>query len=227
MLFNRLFSFVCRQAQSLIFHNRLARLLLVITITLFAVITPQIVFASQPVDPATLNPPPPPEVNPVCQAVGGGTRCDISYTQTQGPGGSGLICRTGATSFEVVGFDMRTVNGFRVYDQNGNLIQRHFREDLVGWLASPLNGKSLDFVQAGTIIHDLAVPGDINSGTNHISELWKVSLPHGGTVFMDVGLAIILESDGSLIFEAGQHPLDAYFGHGDASAIQPICDALK
>lgn len=227
MLFHRLFSFVGRHAQYHKPHAQFVRLLLVTAIALFAVLTPQTVFASQPVDPSTLNPPPPPEFNPVCQAVGGGTRCDIGYTETQGPYGTGIICGTGATSFEVVVFDTRTVNGFRVYDQNGNLIQRHFREDLVGTFSNPLTGALVDFVQSDTVIHTLSVPGDINSGTFTSSGVTRVFMPSSGVVLIDAGTALILESDGTTITESAHHPFAAYYEQGDTSAIQPICDALQ
>ena len=36
---------------------------------------PQSGFAGQSVDPSTLNPPPPPQFNPVCESTGNGTLC--------------------------------------------------------------------------------------------------------------------------------------------------------
>jgi hypothetical protein len=197
------------------------------SIALCAVITPQAAFASQTVDPSTLNPPPPPEFNPECKAVGDGTICTVAFTQLEEPGGTGIICGSGSNSFEVVGFDTRTVNGRRYYDRNGNLNQRHFREVMVGSLTNPLTGASIDFVQADTVVHNLAVPGDIDTGTETITGLWRASTPHGGTVLIDVGRTLLAVPDGTTLSEKGQHPLSAYYEHGDTSAIQPICDALS
>jgi hypothetical protein len=209
------------------FITRFARLLLVSFITLSAVITPQAAFAGQTVDPSTLNPPVPPEFNPECKAVGDGTICTVSFTQTEGPEGTGIICGSAPNSFEVVGSDIRTVEGRRYYDRNGDLTQRHFREVLVGTFTNPLTGASLDFVQADTIVHDLAVPGDLSTGTETSAGSTRLSMPHGGVVLIDAGRSVIAVSDGTILFEAGQHPFDAYFVFGQTSALQPVCDALS
>ena len=207
--------------------TRFARLLLAGFIALFAVMTPRSVSASQIVDPSTLNPPPPPQFNPVCKAVGSGTICTIEFIETHGPEPMGLICGTGSNSFEVISSDTRTVTGRRYYDQNGDLTRRHFREVFVGTLTNPLTGASLDFVQADTILHDLAVAGDVNTGTEAITGSTRVSRPQGGVVLVAAGRLVIDVSDGTLLFEAGQHPFDDYFGSGDTAALQPICDALS
>jgi hypothetical protein len=43
-------------------------------------------------------------------------------------------------------------------------------------------------------------------------------------VLIDAGRVVVDESDGTILFEAGQHHFDAY---GDTAALQPICDALS
>src|SRR5215472_3494164 len=76
----------------------------------FAVIfafVPQPVFAGRSVDPSTLNPPPPPEFNPVCEAVGGGTICTVQFSDPPFAGGTGIICGSGASAFEVFEFQNR------------------------------------------------------------------------------------------------------------------------
>ena len=206
--------------------RRFTHLLVASLIALFAVMTPQSVSASQIVDPSTLNPPPPPQFNPVCKAVGFGTICTIEFVETHGPEPTGLICGTGPNSFEVVSSDTRTVTGRRYYDENGDLTRRHFREVFVGTLTNPLTGASLDFTQADTILHNLAVPGDVNTGTEAITGSSRVSRPQGGAVLINAGRTVINVSDGTILFEAGQHPFDAYYVYGDTSALQPICDAL-
>jgi len=206
--------------------RRFTHLLVASFIALFAVMAPQSALASQTVDPSTLNPPPPPQFNPVCKAVGFGTICTIDFVETQGPEASGIICGSGPNSFESVISDTRTVSGQRFYDQDGNLTQRHFREVFVGTLTNPLTGASLDFTQADTILHNLAVPGDVNTGTEAITGSARFSLPQGGVILVDAGRTVIDVSDGTLLFEAGQHPFEDYFGSGDISALQPICDAL-
>src|SRR5215207_1725372 len=207
--------------------RQFTHLLVASFIALFAVMTPQSVSAGQFVDPSTLNPPPPPQFNPVCQAVGFGTLCTIEFVETEGPDTTDIICGSGSDSFAVVATDTRTVTGRRYYDENGNLTQRHFREVFVGTLTNPLTGASLDFVQSDTILHNLAVPGNVSTGTEAITGSTRFSLPGGSVVLVDAGRTILDALDGTILFEAGQHHFDDYFAYGDTSALQPICDALS
>jgi hypothetical protein len=147
--------------------------------------------------------------------------------ETHGPEVTDIICGTGANSFAVVSSDTRTVTGRRFYDQNENLTQRHFREVLVGTFTNPLTGASLNFVQSDTILHNLAVPGDMSTGTEAITGSARISVPQGGVVLVDAGRTVLDASDGTILFEAGQHHFDDYFVFGDTSALQPICDALS
>ena len=207
--------------------RRFSHLLVAGFIALFAVMTPWSVSASQIVDPATLNPPIPPEFNPECKAVGFGALCTVDFVETHAPEATDLICGSGANSFAVVSSDTRTVTGRRSYDENGNLTQRHFRQILVGTFTNPLTGASLDYAESTTIIHDLSVPGDLSTGTETFTGSVRLSLPQGSTVLIDAGKVVIDASDGTILFEAGQHHFDAYFAYGDTSALQPICEALS
>ncbi|HET9914293.1 MAG TPA: hypothetical protein VFQ13_20535, partial [Anaerolineales bacterium] len=162
-------------------------LIALVLVTLMALAPQATAFAGQSVDPATLNPPIPPEFNPECQAVGFGTLCSVDFVEIQGPDASGIICGTGASSFDVVVSDTRTVTGQRYYDENGDLTQRHFRQVLVGTFINPLTGASLDYAESTTIIHDLTVPGDLSTGTENFTGSIRLSLPQGGTVLIDAG----------------------------------------
>jgi hypothetical protein len=194
---------------------------------LFALMAPRPVSAGQFVDPSTLNPPIPPQFNPECKAVGFGTLCTVDFVETHAPEATDIICGSGANSFAVVSSDTRTVTGQRYYDENGDLTQRHFRQVLVGTFTNPLTGAFLDYAESTTIIHDLSVPGDLSTGTVTFTGSVRLSMPQGGTVLIDAGRVVIDESDGTILFEAGQHHFDAYFAYGDTAALQPICDALS
>jgi hypothetical protein len=208
--------------------HRFFSLFVVLTVAvLFALVPQAVVFAGQSVDPATLNPPPPPQFNPVCKAVGFGTLCTIEFVELEGPDVTDIICGNGPNSFNVVFSATRTVTGRRYYDENGDLTQRHFREVFVGTFTNPLTGVSLDFVQADTVLHNLAVPGDTSTGTEAITGSTRFSLPEGGAVLIDAGRTVLDASDGTILFEAGQHHFDDYFGFGDSSALKPLCDALE
>jgi hypothetical protein len=205
--------------------KRFTRLVLLCAVILAAGSLAVPALAGQSVDPSTLNPPPPDFFNAVCSATGAGTICTLAFTQIEGPGGTGLICGSGPDSFEAVSQDVRTVDGRRFYDQDNNLTERHFREVYVGTFSNPLTGAYLNFTQANTIIHRLAVPGDVDSGKEQIDGSFRISLPGGGVVLTDAG-ATLLATDGSLLFSSSHHPFDDYFINGDTSALQAICDGL-
>lgn len=159
-------------------------------------------------------------------AAGFGTLCTIEFVEIEGPDATDIICGSGPNSFNVVISDTRMVTGRRYYDKNGYLTQRHFREVFVGTMTNPLTGVWLNFVQADTVLHNLAVPGDVNTGTEAITGSTRLSLPGGGAVLIDAGRTFLNVSDGTILFDAGQHHFDDYFGLGDISALQPLCDAL-
>jgi hypothetical protein len=117
------------------------------------------------------------------------------------------------------------VQGKRYYDQNGNLLVRHFREVLDGTFTNPITHKSLAFSGGDTDLHRLAVPGDVSSGTEAVTGSVRIFLGQGnGTMAIDTGR--LVDSPQGLIQEAGQHPFFDYFG-GDTAAMQPLCDALQ
>ena len=206
-------------------YRRFTYFILVCAVILTTGLTARPAVAGHSVDPSTLNPPPPPEYNPVCHAVGSGVICDINWSAPEPAYGSGLICGTGAESFEVIGVDVKSVSGHRYYDQDLNLTERHFREEYVGRLTNPLTGAYLDFIQADTVMHNLTVPGDVATGNEHVSGSTRIWRPDGGVVLTDSGTGL-LSSDGTILSESHHHPFDAYYVYGDTSALQPICDAL-
>jgi len=178
------------------------------------------------VDPETLNPPPPPQFNPICERVGGGTICTVQFSDPPFAGGSGVFCGTGANSYEVYDFHNRSVTGKRYYDQNGNLTRRHFNEVDTGTLSNPINHKALSSSARLTTLHDLSTPGDINSGTQVITGVARNYLPQGGVVILEAGRTIN-SGTGDFIRESGPHPFLDYFVFGDTAAVQPLCDALQ
>ena len=191
-------------------------------VVILAVATP--VAARTPVDPATLNPAPPDYFNAQCYAGAGGTVCSLAFSDdpiVDEP--SGIVC--GST--ELLFSQERSVVGKRFYDANGNLTQRHFREYMSGRLSNPATGKVAPWVQHDTIIHNLSVPGDLSTGTLNITGLlMRAWVPGGGTILTDAGTIVRDQATDETIFSAGKHPFDAYFVDGDASALQPLCDAL-
>lgn len=121
----------------------------------------------------------------------------------------------------------RSVVGRRIYDADGNLTKRHFREDFKGTFTNPSTGQSVDWVTHATNIHVLAIPGDLASGVTSGAGLSiRVSEPGGGTVLIDAGRLVFDAAAGDIIASAGPHHFDDYFVRGDVDALQPLCDAL-
>ena len=189
-------------------------------------LAPKTVSTERLVDPSTLNPPPPPQFNPVCERVGGGTICTVQFSDPPFAGGSGVICGTGANSFEVFQFQNRSVLGHRYYDQNGNLTRRHFHEVDTGTFTNPITHAAVSFSGRGTTLHDLSTPGDITSGTQVLTGSFRVYRPQGGTVIIEAGRTAN-SGTGDFIRESGPHPFQDYFVFGDTTAVQPLCDALQ
>ena len=179
------------------------------------------VAARESVDPNTLNPPPPPEFNPTCQRLGGGIVCNLAFSDPplfDEP--SAIIC----DGIEILFSQTRSVVGKRIYDADGNLLKRHFREDLAGTYANPSTGEVIGWETHATNIHVLSIPGDLASGISSGAGSGRWFELGGGTVLVDAGRLVfgptgILESH-------GQHHFDDYFERGDLDALQPICDAL-
>jgi hypothetical protein len=193
---------------------------------LFFPLLSQQAFAGQPVDPSTLNPPPPPQFNPVCEKDGNQTICTVQFSDPAFAGGSGVICGSGPNTYEVFQFQNRTVQGIRYYDQNGNLTRRHFHEVDTGTLSNPINNKAVSFSARGTTLHDLSIPGDISSGTQILTGSFRVYRTDGGTVTFEAGRTVN-SGTGDFIRESGPHPIQDYFVFGDTAAVQPLCDALQ
>jgi hypothetical protein len=177
--------------------------------------------ARTPVDPSTLNPPPPAEFNPVCFVDGSHITCDVAFSDpdvVDDP--SGLVC----DGTELLSSYSRSVVGKRFYDADGNLLQRHFRESFDnGTLRNPDTGLVALWTQHDTVIDNLAVPGDLATGTESVSGLdSRVWLPGGGTILTDTGRLVFDLATGELIKASAHHPLNS----GDPSALAALCAAL-
>jgi len=182
-------------------------------------------FAREPVDPSTLNPPP--RADTICERVGNGIICDVQFSDPPFAGGSRVICGTGANAYEVSQFLNRSVRGKRYYDQNGNLLRRHFREVLSGNFSNPQNNAAVSFSGQDTHLHYLATPGDVSSGTDIVTGSFRVYLRHGGSVLLEAGRTIEAADGSAFLGESGPHPFADYFVFGDTAAVQPLCDALQ
>jgi hypothetical protein len=173
--------------------------------------------ARTPVDPSTLNPPPPAEFNPVCFRDGSHITCDIAFSDpdvVDAP--SGIIC----DGTELLDSHSRSVVGKRFYDADGNLLQRHFRESLDGTFRNPDTELVALWTQHDTVISDPAAGTDKLSGLE--SRVW---LPDGGTILTDTGILIFAAPNDEVVKASAHHPFLEYFT-GDPSALASLCAAL-
>jgi hypothetical protein len=179
--------------------------------------------AREPVDPSTLNPPPPDFFNAVCHTQGAQIVCDLAFSDppfSNEP--SGIICG----GIELLVSQTRDVVGKRLYDADGDLLRRHFREDLAGSLLNPLTGHSARWVAHNSLVHDLGVPGDIASGTTRISGQQIRVFSSRGSVLLDAGRVVVDESTGEILSYAGPKHFDDYFVRGDVHALDALCAAV-
>jgi hypothetical protein len=179
--------------------------------------------ARTPVDPTTLNPAPPDFFNAECWETGAQIICTLAFSDPEivdEP--SGIVC----DGVELLFSQSRSVVGKRFYDLGGNLTQRHFREFMNGTFTSPVSDGVVNWIQHDTIIHNLAVPGDLDTGNTQQSGLFaRAWVPGGGSILMDVG-TFLFSPTGEALRSGGKHPFDEYFAAGDAAAMDPLCEAL-
>jgi len=198
---------------------RVARSVLVTIALTLSLVAP--VAAKEPVDPTTLNPPPPAEFNPTCERLGGGIVCGLAFSDPplfDEP--SAIIC----DGVEILFSQTRSVVGRRFYDGDGNLLKRHFREDLGGTYSNPSTGQVIGWETHATNIHVLSIPGDLASGITSGAGTGRWFELGGATVLVDAGRLVFGPT--GLLESHGQHHFDDYFERGDLDALQPICDAL-
>jgi hypothetical protein len=185
------------------------------------------VSARTPVDPNTLNPAPPDFFNASCYEGANGVICDLAFADPINPivnEPSGIVC--GGT--ELLFSQNRWVVGKRFYDANGDLLQRHFRETFEGDFSNPATGKRVLWSQHDTLLHNLSVPGDVDSGTFKFSgQFSRITDLAGRTVLVDAGTFTQDPISGEILRSGGQHPFNDYFINGDPDALHALCDALS
>ena len=179
-------------------------------------------FAGQPVT-QTLTPPPPSFYT--CMAVGSGTICHGTISESSGPEETGLVCGSGAAAFNVWETISLVERAARYYDRDGNLTKRVLRDDLAGEFFNPLTGVTVPWTQYEIHTSVLAVPGDLSSRTVTIVGEFVITVPHLGAVALEAG-RVIEEVNGTDAFRAGPQDFVDYYSNGDTSAVAKLCAAL-
>jgi hypothetical protein len=183
-------------------------------------------FAGQPIDPSTLNPPPP--SFETCMAAGNQVICQGARTITDPLADAGFACGSGPSTFEVFNADTFDQHAIRYYDQNGNLTRRVIHDNFdFGQFSNPPTGAVLPYTQVSNETDVLAIPGDLSSSTSMYTGELIVKPAHGAPVALQVG-RIVSNIDQTVIYsESGPDAFTDFFVEGDASAFAALCAALS
>jgi hypothetical protein len=179
------------------------------------------------VDPSTLTPPMPDFFGASCAVTGAQISCDLAFVDPVAPveEPTGIMCDTGIDQFEILDTWTRSVVGKRIYSADGLLLRRHFRDRWQGTFTNAATGSTVGYEQRSTILHDLEVAGDNGTGLEQTTVRLRF-VGGSGTVLMQAGRTVLSRDTDEIIASSGPHPFDDFFG-GDASALQPLCDALS
>jgi hypothetical protein len=96
-----------------------------------------------------------------------------------------------------------------------------------GTITNPRTGRGVDWTQHDTILDNLAVPGDLSTGTIRQTGLLTRVTSGGRTILTDAGTVLRDAGTDEILHSGGLHPFDDYFVNGNAAALQPICDAVS
>ena len=149
--------------------------------------------------------------------------CDLAFTDPAvGRRALGITCK----GTELLDSQTRSVAGKRYTTQRG-LDPPPLPRVAVGNLLEPrLHGRTLD--QRDTIVHNLAMSGDLVTGTVKMTGLMtRVWLPGGGTLLVDAGTIVRDAGTDEILHASANHPFEDYFSGSDATALAPLCAALS
>jgi hypothetical protein len=159
-------------------------------------------------------------------AVGSGTICHGTISESSGPEETGLVCGSGADAFHAWQTSSLVERAARYYDRDGNLTKRVLRDDLAGVFFNPVTGATVPWTQHEIHTSVLAVPGDLSSRTVTIVGEFVITVPHLGAVALEAG-RVIEAVDGTDLFRAGPQNFTDYYSNGDTSAVEKLCGALE
>jgi hypothetical protein len=109
-----------------------------------------------------------------------------------------------------------TVHVLTFYDENGTPVKQVFHVHRVSIDTNSVTGKTLNSSADRIVTFDLITGTDTIDGQND-----NTTYPGQGVVVQDVG-KVILNADGTVIFEGGQHPNQV----GDTFTGADYCSAL-
>lgn len=151
---------------------------------------------------------------------------DVTFTFSED---TGIVCGSGADTFDVINTATVHHYGTDFFDENGNFAKDIGYIDTDGTFSNSVTGAALTY-KARSIEHDsLAIPGDFNSSFTAVTtgEMQLVS-PGGGVVWQNTGRFVdTFDPNGDeTLGWRGPHDDLVYGFLGDASVAQKLCAAL-
>jgi hypothetical protein len=180
--------------------RRLASVLFGVIVSAAALATP--VAAAKPVDPGTLNPPPPDFINPTCWSTGQQVVCSFDWEFNVVDAPTGVVCG----GDELLETTARHVFGHRYYDADRNLVRRDFAERIDGDLRDPQTGVSVRWSGTDQAFETFSVPGDRSTGTRmNTGAIIHVYLDSGRSYMLAAGRTFENVDTGAFEW-MGSHP---------------------
>lgn len=180
------------------------------------------------VDPATLNPPIPPDHgSPVCEWEGNRIVCRSTVPQPHDLGtfDSVIDCGSGVSLSQTVHWTLEL--GVATYNADRNIVRLLYVDSYTGSFSNPANGKSVEWTQRDRTTYAFTTPGDNTTGTATMVEFQQVRGANGTPILTDAGTEVFSLPDYTRLKAAGHHPIDDYFYGGDSTGIAPLCQALS
>jgi len=155
----------------------------------------------------------------------GGVVCHFSIPDERyGPVDTGIVCGSGASSFDIFDQGVESDQGTQWQDANGNptKIKDLFVVTDAMW-SNPLTGDVVPYTQHGTVTTVYAVAGDLSTATQTVTgeNIYGAGSGTGKWVLQGNGRAVIDPYTGNVISTT---PNQAFFT-GNPAAFDQICAA--
>ena len=151
---------------------------------------------------------------------------DITFTFSED---TGIVCGSGASTFDVINAATVHNHGTDFFDENGNFVKDIGYIDTDGTFSNSVTGASIAY-KARSIEHDsLAIPGDFNSTFTAVTTgEMQITSPGSGVVWQNDGRfvdAFDPNGDETLAWH-GPHDDLVYGFLGETSVADKLCAAL-
>jgi hypothetical protein len=151
---------------------------------------------------------------------------DFTHSYTED---TGIVCGSGANSFDII--DSATVHkyGPSFVDANGNFVKDINFIDTIGTFSNSVTGASIQY-KSRSIEHDsLAIPGDFNSTFTAVTTgEMNIVVPGSGAVWQATGRIVdtFYPNGNETLDFYGQHDPAVYYFLGETSVADKLCAAL-